>query len=187
MIPNIPSDIRTPAYVLDVAALKSNLATAARIKRESGAKILLATKAWAMPAAFPMMRDVLDGTTASGEYEARHGARGVRQGGARLRAGLHASRGRKPDRHRRPHLLQLARADRPLPADREAQARRSKSASASIPATRTRRWAARSTTRARPTRASARSRASSTSCRGRTSTSSMCMRCASRCTTARSS
>ena len=73
MTPAIPADIRTPAYVLDVAALKRNLATAARIKRESGARILLATKAWAMPAAFPIMRDVLDGTTASGEYEARMG------------------------------------------------------------------------------------------------------------------
>jgi carboxynorspermidine decarboxylase len=73
MIPKIPSDIRTPAYVLDVAALKRNLDTAAHIKRESGARILLATKAWAMPAAFPIMRDILDGTTASGEYEARMG------------------------------------------------------------------------------------------------------------------
>jgi len=73
MIPRIPPDIRTPAYVLDVAALKRNLATAARIKREAGVKMLLATKAWAMPAAFAMLRDVLDGTTASGEYEARMG------------------------------------------------------------------------------------------------------------------
>ena len=73
MKPDIPSDIRTPAYVLDMGALKRNLATAARIKREAGAKVLLATKAWAMPAAFPAMRGVLDGTTASGEYEARLG------------------------------------------------------------------------------------------------------------------
>lgn len=73
MIPELPHDIRTPAYVLDVAALKRNLATAARIKREAGVKMLLATKAWAMPAAFPLMVDVLDGTTASGEYEARLG------------------------------------------------------------------------------------------------------------------
>jgi carboxynorspermidine decarboxylase len=65
--------MRTPAYVLDVAKLKQNLATAARIKREAGVKILLATKAWAMPAAFPLMRDTLDGTTASGEQEARLG------------------------------------------------------------------------------------------------------------------
>ncbi len=73
MAPVFPADMRTPAYVLDVAALKRNLATVERIRRESGAKILLATKAWAMPAAFPMMRDALDGTTASGEYEARLG------------------------------------------------------------------------------------------------------------------
>lgn len=66
-------DIATPAYVLDVAALKHNLSRAAEIKRETGCKILLATKAFALPAAFPIMRDVLDGTTASGEYEARLG------------------------------------------------------------------------------------------------------------------
>jgi carboxynorspermidine decarboxylase len=65
--------MRTPAYVLDVAALKRNLATVARIRREAGCKVLLATKAWAMPAAFPLMREVLDGSTASGEYEARMG------------------------------------------------------------------------------------------------------------------
>jgi carboxynorspermidine decarboxylase len=73
MAPTIPHDIRTPAYVLDSAALKRNLDTVARIRREAGCKVLLATKAWAMPAAFPMMRDELDGSTASGEYEARLG------------------------------------------------------------------------------------------------------------------
>jgi carboxynorspermidine decarboxylase len=73
MLPNIPNDMRTPAYVLDAAILRRNLATAQRIRRETGATILLATKAWAMPAAFPIARDVLDGTTASGEYEARLG------------------------------------------------------------------------------------------------------------------
>ncbi|MFN3623392.1 MAG: carboxynorspermidine decarboxylase [Hyphomicrobium sp.] len=70
---NLPADIKTPAYVLDVAALKRNLATVERIRREAGCKILLATKAWAMPAAFPLMQDPLDGTTASGEHEARLG------------------------------------------------------------------------------------------------------------------
>ncbi|MGQ0456681.1 MAG: carboxynorspermidine decarboxylase [Hyphomicrobium sp.] len=73
-LPALPPDIQTPAYVLDVAALNRNLATAARIKRETGCKILLATKAFALPAAFPLMRETLDGTTASGEYEARLGA-----------------------------------------------------------------------------------------------------------------
>ncbi len=74
MAPTFPVDIRTPAYVLDAAALKRNLETVARIRREAGCKVLLATKAWAMPAAFPMMRDALDGSTASGEFEARLGS-----------------------------------------------------------------------------------------------------------------
>lgn len=69
----LPAGIATPAYVLDAKLLKRNLATAARIKRETGCKILLATKAFSFPAAFPLMRDTLDGTTASGEYEARMG------------------------------------------------------------------------------------------------------------------
>jgi carboxynorspermidine decarboxylase len=73
MMPKLPPDMRTPAYVLDVGVLKRNLATVARIRREAGCKVLLATKAWAMPAAFPLMRETLDGTTASGEYEARLG------------------------------------------------------------------------------------------------------------------
>lgn len=72
-LPQWAEHLATPVYVLDEAALSRNLATAARIKRESGAKVLLATKAFALPAAFPKMRDVLDGTTASGEYEARLG------------------------------------------------------------------------------------------------------------------
>ena len=73
MGPRLPATMRTPAYVLDVGALKRNLATVARIKRETGCKVLLASKAWALPAAFPLPREALDGTTASGEYEARLG------------------------------------------------------------------------------------------------------------------
>jgi len=72
-LPKLPTDIATPAYVLDVARLKANMKTAERVRRESGAKVLLATKAFAMPAAFPYMKPSLDGTTASGEYEARLG------------------------------------------------------------------------------------------------------------------
>ncbi len=69
----LPKDIQTPAYVLDAAALARNMETAQRIRREAGCKVLLATKAWALPAAFPLMRDHLDGTTASGLQEARLG------------------------------------------------------------------------------------------------------------------
>lgn len=67
-------NIQTPAYVADIAAIRANMEKAKRIRAEAGVKILLATKGFAMPAAFPFMRDVLDGTTASGLYEARLGA-----------------------------------------------------------------------------------------------------------------
>jgi carboxynorspermidine decarboxylase len=70
---NFPPTLKTPAYVVDIAPLKANLATAARIKQEAGCKILLATKAFALPAVFPLMRAYLDGSTASGLYEARLG------------------------------------------------------------------------------------------------------------------
>lgn len=73
VLPPLPADVATPAYVLDAAALARNMATADRIRREAGCKVLLATKAFAFPAAFPLMRAHLDGTTASGEYEARLG------------------------------------------------------------------------------------------------------------------
>lgn len=66
--------IQTPAYVADIAAIKRNMATAAKIKAETGIKILLATKAFSMFSVFPFMKDTLDGTTASGLYEARLGA-----------------------------------------------------------------------------------------------------------------
>jgi len=68
-----PPDIRTPAYVADMARLRRNLEILAAVKARTGCKILLATKAFAMPAIFPLMRDVLDGTTASGLFEAQLG------------------------------------------------------------------------------------------------------------------
>ncbi|MEH6693805.1 MAG: carboxynorspermidine decarboxylase [Hyphomonas sp.] len=71
---SLPDHIKTPAFVLDVARLRTNLETAQRVREEADCKVLLATKAFAMPAVFPMMRDYLDGTTASGEHEAIMGA-----------------------------------------------------------------------------------------------------------------
>lgn len=65
--------IATPAYVADAQAISENMATARRIRSEASCRILLATKSFAMPAVFPLMRDSLDGTTASGLFEARLG------------------------------------------------------------------------------------------------------------------
>ncbi len=66
--------IKTPAYIADIAAIRANLEKAKRIKEEAGIEILLATKAFSMFSVFPVMAEYLDGTTASGLYEARLGA-----------------------------------------------------------------------------------------------------------------
>jgi len=68
------TDLQTPVFILDAARLRANLETARHIRQATGCKILLATKAFALPAAFPLMQDALDGTTASGLHEARLGA-----------------------------------------------------------------------------------------------------------------
>ncbi len=63
----------TPAYVADVSVLRANLTKAKHIKDEAGIEIVLATKAFSMFSVFPIMRQYLDGTTASGLYEAKLG------------------------------------------------------------------------------------------------------------------
>ncbi len=65
--------IQTPAYVADMAAIKRNLAVASQIKQQTGCKILLATKAFSAYGLFDRFTDALDGTTASGYYEAKLG------------------------------------------------------------------------------------------------------------------
>ena len=70
MTVTLPEGVNTPVFLLDVARLRTNLEAAKRVREEADCKVLLATKAFAMPAVFPMMRDYLDGTTASGEHEA---------------------------------------------------------------------------------------------------------------------
>ncbi len=68
-IQNVP----TPSYVVDMEKLKKNLAILDRIQQETGAKILLAQKAFSMFHLYPMIGKYLAGTTASGLYEARLG------------------------------------------------------------------------------------------------------------------
>lgn len=71
---DILKNIETPAYVADIARIRENMAVARRIKKEAGVSLVLATKAFSMFSVFPFMKDSLDGTTASGLYEARLGA-----------------------------------------------------------------------------------------------------------------
>ena len=64
---------RTPAYVLDESKLLHNLRILKDVQEHTGAKILLAQKAFSMFAVYPLMAQYLAGTTASGLYEARLG------------------------------------------------------------------------------------------------------------------
>lgn len=62
-----------PAYVADEAALRANLAVLANVKQQAGCKILYAIKACPLHSLFGIMAETLDGSTASGLYEARLG------------------------------------------------------------------------------------------------------------------
>ena len=66
-------DINTPAFVVDLDKLKTNLCLLKSIKEETKAKILLAQKAYSCFYTYPLIAEYLDGTTASGIYEARLG------------------------------------------------------------------------------------------------------------------
>ena len=68
-----PSRVPSPCYVVDEAALEDNLRLLARVQAESGAKVLLALKAFSMFALAPLVHRYLSGTCASGLYEARLG------------------------------------------------------------------------------------------------------------------
>jgi carboxynorspermidine decarboxylase len=65
------NEIRTPAYVIDEKKLRQNLEILARVQHESGAKILLAQKAYSVYQTYPLIAKYLTGATASGLYEAR--------------------------------------------------------------------------------------------------------------------
>lgn len=63
----------TPCYVIDEKKLKENLQILKEVREEAGCKILLAQKAFSCFYEYPLIGRYLDGTTASGLYEARLG------------------------------------------------------------------------------------------------------------------
>lgn len=65
--------VPSPCFVLDEVALERNLSLLARVQAESGARILLALKAFSMFAVAPQVMRHLHGTAASGPWEARLG------------------------------------------------------------------------------------------------------------------
>lgn len=71
--PVLPPDLPTPIYIIDEARLNENLAILTEVREQTGCQILLAQKAFSMVSLYPLLSRYLDGTTASGLYEARLG------------------------------------------------------------------------------------------------------------------
>ena len=67
------SRLPTPCYVVDAALLERNLQLLARVQAESGAKVLLALKGFAMFHFAPLVSRYLSGVCASGLFEAKLG------------------------------------------------------------------------------------------------------------------
>jgi carboxynorspermidine decarboxylase len=63
----------SPAYVVDLGRLRHNLAILDDVQKRSGARILMALKAFAMWSVFPIIRETLQGVCASSPWEARLG------------------------------------------------------------------------------------------------------------------
>ncbi len=62
---------KTPVYICELDKLRSNLEILDRVQRESGAKIILALKGFAMHSTFDLVGKYLHGCTASGLHEAK--------------------------------------------------------------------------------------------------------------------
>jgi len=63
--------ITTPCYLIDKGIVRKNCKILADVKQKTGAQILLALKAFASPCLFDLISQYLDGTCASGLYEAK--------------------------------------------------------------------------------------------------------------------
>ena len=74
------SALPTPCYVLDEAQLRRNGEILAAVARSTGARILLAQKAFSNYDLYPVLAPYLAGTEASGLYEARLGREEMPQG-----------------------------------------------------------------------------------------------------------
>jgi carboxynorspermidine decarboxylase len=65
-----PSRVPSPCFVVDEVAVEENLKILDRVQKESGAKVLLALKAFSMWSLGPLVAKYLSGTCASGLHEA---------------------------------------------------------------------------------------------------------------------
>ena len=65
------NNLKTPVYVIDEKKLKENCSILKDIQDKSGARILLAQKAFSAYSTYPLIAEYLTGTTASGLFEAK--------------------------------------------------------------------------------------------------------------------
>jgi carboxynorspermidine decarboxylase len=68
---NILSNLPSPCWLLEEEKLQKNLELISNIKQQSGAKVLLALKGYALWKSFPLIKPYLDGCCASGLHEAQ--------------------------------------------------------------------------------------------------------------------
>lgn len=68
---NIQYTLPSPCWLLEEEKLQKNLQLISNIKKQSGAKILLALKGYALWKSFPLIKPYLDGCCASGLHEAK--------------------------------------------------------------------------------------------------------------------
>lgn len=65
------SRVPSPCFVVDEVAVRRNLSVIKEVADRSGAHVLAALKAFSMFSLAPLVREYLEGTCASGLYEAR--------------------------------------------------------------------------------------------------------------------
>lgn len=65
--------VKTPSFIIDEGLLEKNLRVLYSVKQRTGAKILLALKAYSAFSTFPLIKKYLDGVCASSPNEARLG------------------------------------------------------------------------------------------------------------------
>jgi carboxynorspermidine decarboxylase len=69
----ITGQVETPCYLISEEVIERNCAILDTVQQRTGAKILLALKAFTLPALFPLIGKTLHGVCASGPIEARMG------------------------------------------------------------------------------------------------------------------
>jgi len=69
----ITNQVETPCYLINIGVIERNCIILDEVQKRTGAKIILALKAFALPKVFPIISKYLHGVCASGPIEARLG------------------------------------------------------------------------------------------------------------------